>query len=154
MLARPFTVVTLSTLFITLFLAIAPPARADLLEQTIDLEAEYQAIHERVLDCPNGECPEASQILEDIDVAEGERADIHAARAALGSGCQCVSLDEAITDLDAIADDVLSHTGGWTETLEREPASRRQLPREAVLEADQRSVDGDGHREDAVPLAD
>jgi hypothetical protein len=92
---------------------------ATLAEVTADANAlltEYEDLESRVDNCPGGTCPEAQDILDDLDVAEADRTQLHADRDTLDPCSSCGSVDATISDIDDLSAELAAGTGDWNET--------------------------------------
>ena len=108
-LRRPLIALTL--LFAAAGTALASVAL--LTDQAATLLVGYEDLESRVLDCPDGNCAEAQDLLGEREDLEADRLDLETERAAIGNCTDCQALDGLLDDLEVVAASVASGTGDW-----------------------------------------
>lgn len=87
-------------------------------EAELETEAEallddYQVLELDIDACPDGKCPEAQDLVDQLDAYGLELDQLHADRNALTS-CTCATLDTLLDDLDDIDAELRVITDNWS----------------------------------------
>ena len=101
------------------FMALATAAWAvteqELEDRATVLYADYLDLETRIDACPDGNCQEASSLVDELDALGVELVQLHADRDTL-TGCGCQTLDSLIQGIDDLDEELNVIVGNWENT--------------------------------------
>ena len=104
---------TTATLLALLLATAAVAGVTELIDRAEALLDDYEALEVLIDGCPGGECPEAGQLVADLDALDVDLAALHSDVTA----CQCSNptLDDLVAALDGLGAELRSVVGGWSD---------------------------------------